>query len=99
VRAPVVAVSPIVGGKAVKGPAARMLRSLAGGTSPAHVAGCYAGLIDTLVVDRADAAGAKAVERIGVRPVVTGTLMRDRRAARVLAHTVLEAGRSVAAAR
>jgi LPPG:FO 2-phospho-L-lactate transferase len=96
-RAPVVAVSPVVGGKAVKGPADRMLRSLAGGTSPAHVAGCYAGLIDTLVVDRTDAAGAKAVERIGVRPVVTGTLMRDRRAARVLAHAVLEAGREAAA--
>jgi LPPG:FO 2-phospho-L-lactate transferase len=97
-RAPVVAVSPIVGGKAVKGPADRMLRSLAGGTSPAHVAGCYAGLIDTLVIDRTDAAGGKAVERFGVRPVVAATLMRDRRAARVLAHAVLEAGRSEAAA-
>jgi LPPG:FO 2-phospho-L-lactate transferase len=89
--APVVAVSPIVGGKAVKGPADRMLRRLAGGTSPAHVAGCYAGLIDALVIDRADAAGAGAVERSGVRPHVTATLMRDRRAARRLAAAALEA--------
>ena len=47
-----------IGGKAVKGPADRMLRRLAGGTSPAHVARCYAGLIDVLVIDQADAAGA-----------------------------------------
>ena len=89
-----VAVSPIVGGKAVKGPADRMLRRLAGGTSPAHVAGCYAGLIEALVIDRADAGGAGAVERSGVRPHVAATLMRDRRAARRLAEAVLEAARA-----
>jgi LPPG:FO 2-phospho-L-lactate transferase len=93
-RRAVVAVSPIVGGKAVKGPADRMLRRLAGGTSPAHVAGCYAGLVDALVIDRADEGGAKAVEQLGIRPHVTGTLMRDRRAARMLAEDVLEAGRA-----
>jgi len=92
--APVVAVSPIVGGKAVKGPADRMLRRLAGGTSPVQVAGCYAGLIDALVVDRADAAGAGALEQMGIRPHVTATLMRDRRAARRLAEAALEAGRA-----
>jgi LPPG:FO 2-phospho-L-lactate transferase len=89
--APVVAVSPIVGDKSVKGPADRMLRRLAGGTSPVHVAGCYAGLIDALVVDRADAAGAGALEQLGIRPHVTATLMRDRRAARRVAKAVLEA--------
>ena len=88
---PVVGVSPMIGGKAVKGPADRMLRRLAGGTSPAHVAGCYAGLIDALVIDEADAAGAKAVQAAGVRPHVTRTLMQDRRAARRLAVAVLEA--------
>src|SRR5207247_7504511 len=51
---PVVGVSPLIGGKAVKGPADRMLRRLAGGTSPADVAGCYAGLLDALVIDEAD---------------------------------------------
>ena len=53
-RIPSVAVSPLIGGRAVKGPADRMLARLAGGTTPAHVAACYAGLIDALVVDEAD---------------------------------------------
>ena len=54
-RVPCVAVSPLIDGRAVKGPADRMLRRLAGGTSPRHVAGCYPSLIDALVVDEADA--------------------------------------------
>ena len=58
---PVVGVSPLIGGKAVKGPADRMLRRLAGGTSPAHVARCYAGLLDVLVIDEADAGGSSGV--------------------------------------
>jgi LPPG:FO 2-phospho-L-lactate transferase len=90
---PVIGVSPLVGGKAVKGPADRMLRRLAGGTSPAQVAGCYPGLLDALVIDEADRAGVKGLEAEGVRPYVTRTLMRDRRATRRLALTVLEAGR------
>jgi LPPG:FO 2-phospho-L-lactate transferase len=88
---PVVGVSPVIGGKAVKGPAGRMLDRLAGGTSPAHVAGCYPGLLDALVIDEADAAGAEVLEAAGVRPHVTRTLMADRETARVLAEHVLEA--------
>ncbi len=88
---PVVGVSPLVGGKAVKGPAGRMLRRLAGGTSPSHVARCYPGLLDALVIDEADAAGAKGLAEAGVRAHVTKTLMTDRRAARRLAEQVLEA--------
>ena len=84
--APCVAVSPLVGGRAVKGPADRMLARMAGGTTPEHVAGCYAGLIDALVVDEADPAGPVAVRR-----VVTKTLMTDLAASRRLAETVLEA--------
>jgi LPPG:FO 2-phospho-L-lactate transferase len=90
---PVVGVSPLIGGKAVKGPADRMLRRLAGGTSPAHVAACYPGLLDALVVDEADRAGVKGVEAAGIRSHVARTLMRDRRAARRLAEAVLEAAR------
>src|SRR5581483_7180014 len=45
-RVPCVAVSPLVGGRAVKGPADRMLARLVGGTDPAHVATCYHGIID-----------------------------------------------------
>jgi LPPG:FO 2-phospho-L-lactate transferase len=68
-----------------------MLERLAGGTSPAHVAGCYPGLIDALVVDEADAGGSEALAATGVRPYVTRTLMTDRRAARLLAEAVLDA--------
>jgi LPPG:FO 2-phospho-L-lactate transferase len=85
-RVQCVAVSPLIGGRAVKGPADRMLARLAGGTSPAHVAGCYEGLIDALVVDDADAG---ALERLGVRPVVTQTLMTGATARRRLAEVVL----------
>jgi LPPG:FO 2-phospho-L-lactate transferase len=85
---PCVAVSPLVGGRAVKGPADRMLRRLAGGTTPAHVASCYAGLIDALVIDVADA---PAELPDGVRPVVTHTLMTDLDAARQLAAAALDA--------
>jgi LPPG:FO 2-phospho-L-lactate transferase len=90
-RVPAVAVSPLVGGRAVRGPADRMLARLAGGTSPAHVAGCYPGLIDALVFDEADAADADAVSDLGVRPIVTRTLMRDGEARRRLAEAALEA--------
>jgi LPPG:FO 2-phospho-L-lactate transferase len=84
-RVPCVAVSPIVGGRAVKGPADRMLRRMAGGTTPAHVARCYAGLIDALVIDESDGGDA------GVRTVVTRTLMTDPAASRRLAETTLGA--------
>jgi LPPG:FO 2-phospho-L-lactate transferase len=81
-----VAVSPLIGGRAVKGPLDRMLARMAGGTSPAHVARCYEGLIDALVIDRADAPA-----EAPLRLVVTETLMTDPNAARRLAETALEA--------
>ena len=90
-RVPAVAVSPLIGGGAVKGPADAMLSRLAGGTSPAHVAGCYGGLVDVLVFDAADEDGADAVAELGVRPVVARTLMRDEDARRRLMESVLEA--------
>lgn len=90
-RIPCVAVSPLIGGAAVKGPAASMLQRLEGGTSPAHVAQCYAGLIDALVIDSADAEGTDAVAALGVRPIVTKTLMRDPAARRALAEAALDA--------
>jgi LPPG:FO 2-phospho-L-lactate transferase len=86
---PCVAVSPLIGGRAVKGPADRMLRRLAGGTSPRHVAGCYPGLIDALVVDEADA---DDLDGLGdIRPIVTRTLMSDGDARRRLAEVALGA--------
>ena len=85
-RARCVAVSPLIAGRAVKGPLDRMLLRMAGGTSPAHVAGCYEGLIDMLVIDSADAPA-----HAPVALVVTDTLMRDRDDGRRLAETVIEA--------
>jgi len=86
-RVPCVAVSPLIGGRAVKGPADRMLARMAGGTSPAHVARCYPGLVDALVVDERDA---HDLDGLGaVRPIVTRTLMRDADARRRLAEAAV----------
>jgi LPPG:FO 2-phospho-L-lactate transferase len=81
-----VAVSPLVGGASVTGPLDRMLRRMAGGTTPAHVAERYEGLLDALVIDESD--GPASVP--GVEVVATNTLMRDRDAERRLAEDVLE---------
>jgi LPPG:FO 2-phospho-L-lactate transferase len=90
-RVPLVAVSPIVGGRAIKGPAAKILRELGHEPSALAVARHYAGLIDALVLDQADAALAPAVEALGMRAVVTDTIMRDAPSARALAQTSLDA--------
>jgi len=81
-----IAVSPLVGGKAVSGPLDRMLSRMTGGTTPGHVAGCYEGLLDALVIDESDAPADARIEL-----VVTKTLMHDRDSARRLADRVLEA--------
>jgi LPPG:FO 2-phospho-L-lactate transferase len=83
--APAVAVSPLIAGRAIRGPAERMLARLAGGTRPRQVADCYENLIDALVVDEAD-----ADEEAGVRTIVTRTLMSDPEARRRVAEAVLE---------
>jgi LPPG:FO 2-phospho-L-lactate transferase len=90
-RAPAIAVSPLIGGRSIKGPADSMLERLEGGTTAAHVARCYPGLIDALVLDEADAADADAVAEQGVRPVVARTLMSDQDARRRLAEAALSA--------
>jgi len=85
----VVAVSPLIGGRAVKGPADAMFTSLAGGTGAGQVTDCYEGLIGSLVLDEADADDAEAVAERGVRPLVTRTLMSQPEARRGLVETVL----------
>lgn len=78
-----VAVSPIVGGRALKGPADRMLASLGHEPTAIGVARLYAGLVDEFVLDQADRALAPDVERLGMRARVLPTVMRsdgDRRA-------------------
>ena len=84
---PVVAVSPLVGGQAVKGPAAKMIAEMGGEPSVRWIAERYAGLIDGLVVDEADRAAAEAIR--GPRVRVAKTVMRDEADRATLAADVL----------
>ena len=86
-----VAVSGIIGGKALKGPADRMLASLGHEPTALGVARGYAGLIDAFVLDTVDAALAPAVEALGIRAVVTDTIMTDDASRAQLAGEVLAA--------
>jgi len=86
-----IGVSPIVGGKAIKGPADRMLQSLGHESSAFGVASIYAGLIDIFVIDTQDAADRERIEALGMRVVVTGTVMHDRLDRDRLAIEVLQA--------
>lgn len=92
--APVIAVSPIVGGAAVRGPAADMMRSL--GKQPGTAAGVaayyhatYRGLVDVLAIDNADSGESEGVARTGIRPLVTNTLIATADARRRLAQELL----------
>ncbi len=89
-RQATVAVSPIVGGQAVKGPAARMLTELGHEASVVGVAQIYRDLASTLVVDRADAGVVDLIAELGVQAVVTDTIMSDADVAAALARTTLE---------
>ena len=86
-----VCVSPIVGGRAVKGPAAKMMSELGLEPSSLAVARHYRGLVRALVIDEADAHEAPAIEAEGVRAVVAPTLMAGPEDAERLARVVLEA--------
>ncbi|MGH2484969.1 MAG: 2-phospho-L-lactate transferase, partial [Ktedonobacterales bacterium] len=75
-RAPKVAVSPIVGGRALKGPADRMLAGLGEEVSAFGVAAHYRGLLDGIVIDELDAADGARIEALGMRVHITDTIMR-----------------------
>jgi LPPG:FO 2-phospho-L-lactate transferase len=89
-RETVVAVSPIVAGAALKGPADRLLGELGHEVSVVGVAGLYAPVAATLVVDEADAALASAVEAEGMRCIVAPTVMHGALEAAALARVVVE---------
>ena len=74
---PVVAISGIVGGKALKGPADRMLASLGHESSALGVARLYADWVDTFVLDEVDGTLRPAIEALGLQVVVTDTIMSD----------------------
>jgi LPPG:FO 2-phospho-L-lactate transferase len=88
--APKVAVSPIVGGRALKGPADRMLASLGHEVSATGVARMYAGLIDGMVVDRTDRGERASIESLGMRVLATESVMRDAEDRARLASETLE---------
>ena len=90
-KARVAAVSPIVGGRALKGPADKMLASLGHEVSATGVARLYADFLDVLVLDQQDAALAPEVAALGVRAAVTDTIMRDAASKRALAEATLRA--------
>ena len=92
---PVVAISPIVGGKALKGPADRMLASLGHEASALGVARLLADVADGFVIDTADAALATPIESLGLRTLVTDTIMTDDAARIRLARETLAFARSL----
>ena len=89
-RCPRVAVTPIVGGQAIKGPAAKMLAELGHDVSALGVARFYQGLIDGFVLDAQDAGLAPQIEALGMRVRVADTMMRDDGDKKRLAATTLE---------
>ena len=88
---PCVAISPIVGGEALKGPAANMLHELGLDASATGVAQLWSDVIDVLVIDDVDAAHSLAVARAGVTPYVTDTIMASPVRSSALARSVLSA--------
>jgi LPPG:FO 2-phospho-L-lactate transferase len=92
--APVVAVSPIIGGQAVKGPTAKMMRELGLEASAAGVAARYGDLLDGYIVDHADAIG-----NIGPRVTIAKTLMTSLDDREALARVTLDAADALASQR
>jgi LPPG:FO 2-phospho-L-lactate transferase len=92
--APVIAVSPIVGGAAIKGPTAKMMTELGLTTDAYNVAKHYEGLLDAFVLDKADAALSQSVRDLGLEVTTTNTVMvtLDDRIA-LAKHCIVELGR------
>ncbi len=90
-RARVVAVSPLIGGRPVKGPADRLMRGLGMEVSSRQVARLYGDFLDVMVIDHADRAMAADIRAMGLECVEADTLMSDEGKARRLARVVLEA--------
>lgn len=87
----VVAVSPIVSGSPIKGPADKLMRGLGMDVSAVGVARCYRDFLDVMVIDQQDAHLASAIEDLGIPAVATDTIMRDAPTKAALARVVLEA--------
>jgi LPPG:FO 2-phospho-L-lactate transferase len=94
---PKVAVSPIVGGQAVRGPADRMLRGLGHEVSAYGVATLYRGLVDGIVIDEVDAGLTPRIEALGLHVAVAPTIMVDETVRERLARQVLDFAGRIAA--
>jgi len=86
----VVAVSPIVGGAPIKGPADKLMRGLGMDVSAVGVARCYRDFLDVMVIDEQDAQLISKIEDLGIPTVTTNTIMRDNAAKVALAKSVLQ---------
>ncbi len=75
-EAKVVAISPIIGGKTVKGPADKLMKAVGIEPSAFGVAECYRDFLDSIIIDRVDKRIAPDIEALGIRAIVTKTLMR-----------------------
>jgi LPPG:FO 2-phospho-L-lactate transferase len=93
--APVIAVSPIIGGRALQGSAAKMMRELGREVSARAIAMEYRGLIDGIVIDSADEALAEGLRASGFHVLATPTFMRTPEDRLKLARAVLEFARAV----
>jgi LPPG:FO 2-phospho-L-lactate transferase len=85
----VAAISPIVGGRALKGPAAAMMKSMKMRPAAAEVAKLYADFVNVFVLDEVDRKQASTVQALGMHAVVTGTIMHGRRERVALARVVV----------
>ncbi|MBV1959898.1 MAG: hypothetical protein KUG53_04110, partial [Pseudomonadales bacterium] len=90
--AKVVAVSPIVGGKAIKGPAAKMMTELGVSVDPVAIAKHYGDLLDGLVIDQLDIEQAQVIRANGLPVLATDTMMIDLKVKQSLAKQVLDFG-------
>jgi len=94
-RAPVIAVSPIVNGEALKGPTAKMMHELGLQVSAIAVADHYGGLIDGFVLDPADAALAPAIADLGIAPHIAPAVMTGLEDKVALAQACLDCAKSL----
>lgn len=95
-RVPIIAISPIVGGAAIKGPAAKIMAELGQPATAAAVARHYAGLIDGLVIDETDAGLKAAIEALGIAALVAPSVMRNAADRVALARACLAFAREIA---
>ncbi len=97
--APVIAVTPIVGGKALRGSAGKMMRDLGREPSVRSVAGEYLRFIDGFVIDREDESSAQSIRSLGIQVLAAATVMRSVDDRIALARAVLEFAGSIREAR